>query len=208
MLTPEQKRQAITATASGLPLSKVAVGLGITPYLIQAIRLSDPPFDAALVAASAGRLRPLILTCPPDRNGPHCGTVYGAKLRCHNQPCRRALKAMHAQMPLQQFRRADMLTTGQAAKLLGVNVKTVIRLAETGQLPCTRTTGGHRRFRRQDLQAHAPHLKPRLDTAALIETARAADTALAALSQALHHIQQTITDTRATLARALPQQSR
>jgi len=39
------------------------------------------------------------------------------------------------------------------AKLLDINVSTVKRLADSGQLRCVRTPGGHRRFRVEDVRA-------------------------------------------------------
>ncbi len=39
----------------------------------------------------------------------------------------------------------DYLTTGQAARLLGVSPKTVNRWAHEGRIPCIVTLGGHLR---------------------------------------------------------------
>ena len=47
----------------------------------------------------------------------------------------------------------DYLTPAQAARLLYVSPKTVTRWAECGYIPCTTTLGGHRRFRRTDVEA-------------------------------------------------------
>lgn len=41
---------------------------------------------------------------------------------------------------------SQLLMPGEVARLLGVNPKTVARWAKSGQLPCIRTLGGHRRF--------------------------------------------------------------
>lgn len=46
-----------------------------------------------------------------------------------------------------------MLTPGDVARLLGVFSKTVARWERGGQLPGIRTLGGHRRFRRSDVEA-------------------------------------------------------
>lgn len=40
-----------------------------------------------------------------------------------------------------------------AAELLGVHRDTVTRWADEGKLPCWVTPGGHRRFRRSDVEA-------------------------------------------------------
>ncbi len=46
------------------------------------------------------------------------------------------------------------LTSGQAARYLDCSIDTIHELAESGELPSTRTAGGHRRFRRSDLDAY------------------------------------------------------
>ena len=43
------------------------------------------------------------------------------------------------------------LTPSQAARVLHVSPKTVSRWADEGLLSCVVTLGGHRRFRRQDI---------------------------------------------------------
>lgn len=46
------------------------------------------------------------------------------------------------------------LTMAEAAKLLGVHRDSLKRWADAGKVPCWRTPkGGHRRFRRSDLEA-------------------------------------------------------
>ena len=45
-----------------------------------------------------------------------------------------------------------LLTSGEAAAVLQVVPQTVIRWANDGTLECTRTAGGHRRFREPDVQ--------------------------------------------------------
>ena len=45
----------------------------------------------------------------------------------------------------------DLITTRAASALLGVGTTSVKRWADDGTLPCIRTAGGHRRFRRADV---------------------------------------------------------
>src|SRR5438105_5595202 len=47
----------------------------------------------------------------------------------------------------------DWLTLGQAAKFLGVAQSTVRKWSDRGRLPAFYTPGGHRRYRRHDLNA-------------------------------------------------------
>jgi excisionase family DNA binding protein len=60
----------------------------------------------------------------------------------------------------------DLLPLSAVAEALGVSPSTVRRLADQGALPGTRTEGGHRRFRRGDVQRltrerrRAPALRP------------------------------------------------
>jgi excisionase family DNA binding protein len=49
----------------------------------------------------------------------------------------------------------DYLTPGEVARLLHVSPKTVSRWAAQGLLPCVVTLGGHRRFRRDDVEEAA-----------------------------------------------------
>jgi len=46
----------------------------------------------------------------------------------------------------------DQLTSKQAARLMGAGPSSIKRWAESGELPCHRTPGGHRRFRRGDVE--------------------------------------------------------
>lgn len=46
----------------------------------------------------------------------------------------------------------EWLSLGEAAEILGVHPSTVRHWADSGDLPSQRTPGGHRRFRRSDLQ--------------------------------------------------------
>ena len=43
------------------------------------------------------------------------------------------------------------LTTAQVAKELGLSTRQVRNLAEEGKLACSRTEGGHRRFKAEDV---------------------------------------------------------
>lgn len=47
----------------------------------------------------------------------------------------------------------DLLTPGEVAKLFGVDPKTVTRWAAAGKLTPLRTLGGHRRYRRAEVDA-------------------------------------------------------
>lgn len=47
----------------------------------------------------------------------------------------------------------ELLTTADAARLLGVGVSTIKRWADRGELASLRTIGSHRRFRRADVEA-------------------------------------------------------
>lgn len=47
----------------------------------------------------------------------------------------------------------DLLYPHEVAALFRVDPKTVTRWAQAGKLPSTRTLGGHRRFRRADIEA-------------------------------------------------------
>ena len=47
---------------------------------------------------------------------------------------------------------SDWVSLGEAADILGVHPSTVRHWADSGDLPSQRTPGGHRRFRRRDLQ--------------------------------------------------------
>ena len=45
----------------------------------------------------------------------------------------------------------EYLTPGEVARLLHVSPKTISRWAAQGLIPCLVTLGGHRRFRREDV---------------------------------------------------------
>ena len=46
----------------------------------------------------------------------------------------------------------EYLSPAEAARVLHVSPKTVSRWASHGWLPCVVTLGGHRRFRREDVE--------------------------------------------------------
>ncbi len=45
-----------------------------------------------------------------------------------------------------------LLAPGEVAYVFGVTPKTVVRWSNAGRLPCTRTEGGHRRYRESDVR--------------------------------------------------------
>ena len=47
----------------------------------------------------------------------------------------------------------DLLTPAEVAVLFRVNPKTVTRWARAGKISAIRTLGGHRRFRRSEIEA-------------------------------------------------------
>lgn len=47
---------------------------------------------------------------------------------------------------------SDLMTPAEVARVFKVDPKTVTRWAKTGKLPSLRTVGGHRRFRRSDIE--------------------------------------------------------
>lgn len=47
----------------------------------------------------------------------------------------------------------DLLMPAEVARLFGISAKTVTRWARSGQLPAVRTLGGHRRYRRDVVEA-------------------------------------------------------
>lgn len=51
----------------------------------------------------------------------------------------------------------DWVSLGEAANLLGVHPSTVRQWADSGDLPSQRTPGGHRRFRKSDLEQWQDH---------------------------------------------------
>src|ERR1019366_1165376 len=55
---------------------------------------------------------------------------------------------------------ADWLTLGQAARFLGVAHSTIRSWSDQGRVPAFYTPGGHRRFRRRDLEAFVDRSGP------------------------------------------------
>lgn len=47
----------------------------------------------------------------------------------------------------------DLLRPGEVAEMLGVSTKTLIRWSNEGKIPCVKTLGNHRRFRRSVVEA-------------------------------------------------------
>lgn len=60
-------------------------------------------------------------------------------------------------------RAEDLLTPGQAARILGRGTETVARWADRGRLTARWTPGGHRRYLRDEVEQLAATLHP--DTA-------------------------------------------
>jgi excisionase family DNA binding protein len=55
----------------------------------------------------------------------------------------------------------DYVTPGEAARYLHVSPKTINRWANDGRIPCIVTLGGHRRFRRGDVDAAVRQMSAR-----------------------------------------------
>ncbi len=55
--------------------------------------------------------------------------------------------------------RDEFLLPSEVATTLGVAPKTVTRWARMGLIPCVVTLGGHRRFRREDVEAVARRMQ-------------------------------------------------
>lgn len=47
----------------------------------------------------------------------------------------------------------ELIAPSEACAMLGVTVATLARYADDGTLPCVKTPGGHRRYRRSDVEA-------------------------------------------------------
>jgi excisionase family DNA binding protein len=63
----------------------------------------------------------------------------------------------HAKRPSEQ---SEWLTLGQAARYLGVAQSTLRKWCDAGRVPAFTTPGGHRRFRRRDLDAFLERSRP------------------------------------------------
>ena len=63
---------------------------------------------------------------------------------------RKGHKVMSMQRPAEQ---EVLLTPAEVAKMFRVDPKTVTRWAKAGKLTAIRTLGGHRRYRRSEVQA-------------------------------------------------------
>ncbi len=80
----------------------------------------------------------------------NCGRLNPCR---HVLPCRRRKACTMDNASLQVFRsQDDLLTPGQVADLFGVDPKTVTRWATAGKLDALRTLGGHRRYRRSEVE--------------------------------------------------------
>lgn len=53
----------------------------------------------------------------------------------------------------------EYLTAGEVARLLHVSPKTISRWAARDMIPCLVTLGGHRRFRREDVEEIVRRMK-------------------------------------------------
>ena len=66
----------------------------------------------------------------------------------------------------------SFLTSGEAAKLLGVSRQTILRWAHRGALPMAHTIGGHLRFRPADVRSLSHDLGGDLPTPGTSQPAR------------------------------------
>ncbi len=81
-------------------------------------------------------------------------------------------------------RRKDVLTLGEAARLLGVDPDTLRRWSDAGKIEVFTTAGGHRRFRRSAIDAMLPH--PRARRALLSGLGEPPDRVAAELRRRVH----------------------
>jgi excisionase family DNA binding protein len=58
-------------------------------------------------------------------------------------------------------RRAEEVTTGEAAEILGVSRSTIVRYVEAGILPARKLPGGHLRIRREDVERLSGEQEPK-----------------------------------------------
>lgn len=61
------------------------------------------------------------------------------------------------------FESEALLTPAQAGAIFGVDPKTITRWAEAGKIACTRTMGGHRRFKEEDVLFFRDHGRARTE---------------------------------------------
>ena len=87
-------------------------------------------------------------------------------------------------MAAQQTSPEHLLTPAEVAALVFVDPKTVSRWAQRGKIPSTRTLGGHRRFRRSDVQALMPRQRRSGDVVVAEAVASFAAVRAAAAAQA------------------------
>ncbi len=104
-------------------------------------------------------------------------------------------------------KRADLLTTTEAARLVGVGASTIKRWADQGVLPHVKTAGGHRRYRRAAVLALAVAGDSARDAAgpaaSAVESDRSPAAALvdALLAGPQHRVQAMLLEGRARHAR-------
>ncbi len=55
---------------------------------------------------------------------------------------------------------SDLLSPGQVADTFGVHIRTLARWEDNGRLHPVRTVGGHRRYRRSEVEALRASLEP------------------------------------------------
>lgn len=84
------------------------------------------------------------MNTPPDRCQ-RCGYRVAA---C---PCAQPLTPVHATVSLDGY--PDPMPPGDVAQVFSVDPKSVNRWAKTGRLASFATPGGHRRYRKVDVQA-------------------------------------------------------
>jgi excisionase family DNA binding protein len=68
-----------------------------------------------------------------------------------------------------------LLKPGEVARIFGVRTSTITRWAREGKLPYLTTAGGHRRYRRPDVQALLPADQTDLQEQAELDAARLYD---------------------------------
>lgn len=56
-------------------------------------------------------------------------------------------------MPKTTDEQPGLLSTSKAARAAGVSIRTLYRYEEAGKITALKTAGGHRRYRREDVEA-------------------------------------------------------